>query len=404
MKNRSRAFCSLLFCLFLVNPFASDGMSQTRINKKKKAKSQQEACCDHHAAAEPDGTLKMGEVALGDYHLTDQNGNEVRLADLLKDKVVVMNFLFTTCTTICPPMGANISELNRRLADKKEEGLTVVSISIDPVNDTPERLKAWSDKFNPGPGWTLLTGEKSDVDQLLKDLKVFTPLKEDHAPIVMIGKEGEDNWIRTNGLADVDLLESTIRGYFPAPEGEEEIADPAPAKPEASTTSTPRQIQDQSYFTDTKLIDQSGEEFRFYSDLMKGKVVFINPFFAECTGSCPAMHNMMKEVQIWLGDRLGDEVNLLSISIDPLHDTPNKLGEYAESYNAQEGWHFLSGEVENVNLVTRKIGKYVEQREVHDAVILIGNLDTGLWKKVNGLATPQDVIKVLESVMNDESQ
>ena len=77
------------------------------------------------------------------------------------------------------------------------------------------------------------------------------------------------------------------------------------------------------------------------------------------------------------------------------------LGTYAESYGAKDGWHFLSGSVKNVNTITRKLGKYVEHREDHDTIILIGNLKTKLWKKANGLAGAPEIIKVLDSVIAD---
>lgn len=444
MKNRMFSYRNLsrfLLCLLVLALVASPGMAQKKKGKKK-GKKEVDACCAPAAGTASNGsqTVNMGEMSVSNVTLTDQNGRQVKLYDLIRGKVVAMNFIFTTCTTICPPMGANFSELNRRLAADRGEDLAMISISIDPGNDTPERLKAWSEKFKPGPGWTLLTGETQVVYQLLKELKVFTPLKEDHAPILLVGTEGKDNWIRTNGLAEADLLEYKVRTYLnvagkqrdqkQVPEGhdheghdhdghdhhghnheghdhqghdheghnhgslEEETGIEAPL--------TPAQEKDLNYFTDTKLVDQSGQEFRLYSDLMKDKIVFINPFFAECTGSCPVMHKMMQEVQIWLGDRLGTEVVMLSLTVDPVKDTPEKLKAYAAEYGAKPGWHFLSGPVENVETVTRKLGKYVEDREAHDTVILIGNLKTKLWKKANGLANPMEIIGVLKSVMEDQ--
>ncbi|MCB9232396.1 MAG: SCO family protein [Bacteroidia bacterium] len=382
---------------------------QAQKHKKNKKKHPVEtgSCCDPNAPA-ASAELKVGGVDLGNPVLRNQNGEEVRFHDLIKGKVVAINFIFTTCTTICPPMGANFAELNRRMAEVRGDNLVMLSVSIDPVNDTPERLKAWSEKFKPGPGWTLLTGDKAVVDQLLKDLKVFTPLKEDHAPILMVGKEGEDNWIRTNGLAEVDLLESTILKYLGKTKTLNEEAPEPGSKPQlapASGLRTPEMIErDRHYFTDTPLVDQNGKEYRFYSDLMENKVVIINPFFAECTGSCPVMNKMMQEVQVWLGDKLGSEVTMMTITVDPDHDTPTQLTDYARGYQAREGWHFLSGDKENVDLVMKKIGKYVDQREAHDTIILIGNLKTGLWKKANGLAAPQEIIEVLKTVMEDTGE
>lgn len=404
-------FLSAMLAILLVGIPFSSAFSQRKKDRKKKKQEQTStthgSCCDPQTGGSSTGgdkTLKMGEVTISEVALQNQDGETVNFQDLVRDKIVAINFVFTTCKTICPPMGANFAELNRRMAETRGEELAMISVSIDPTNDTPERMKAWSEKFSPEPGWTLLTGEKQSVDQLLKELKVFTPLKEDHAPILMMGKVGEDNWIRTNGLGNVDLLETTLKGYFESesPEVSSVVDDETTDSQAVSSELTPGQKQDLNWFTDTPLIDQNGEEFHLYSDLMKDKVVFINPFFAECTGSCPVMHKMMQEVQLWLGDRLGEEVVMISMTVDPENDTPEKLAQYAASYEARPGWHFLSGEPENVDKVMKQLGKYVEQRETHDAIILIGNLNTRLWKKANGLAHPMEVIKVLQSVMEDE--
>ena len=96
-------------------------------------------------------------------------------------------------------------------------------------------------------------------------------------------------------------------------------------------------------------------------------------------------------------------VIILSISVDPLKDTPERLNEYAQDYNARDGWHFLTGSKSNVEVVLKKLGKYVKKREQHDAILLIGNTKTRLWKKVNGLSPPSSIIQVLDSVINDQS-
>ncbi|MDF1695928.1 MAG: SCO family protein [Saprospiraceae bacterium] len=347
-----------------------------------------QACCEKSKKVEGDSQLSIHKVLTSDYDLTDHEGNNVRLNEVIKDKVVVMNFMFTTCKTICPPMGANFVALKKKLGDRVNENMVMLSISIDPSTDTPERLNAWKNKFDDGDDqlWTLLTGKKTTVDQLLKDLDVFTPLIDEHAPIIIMGNASNDNWIRTNGLASPDILAEKVIEYLD--EAIEESNNKA----------------DLGYFSDLELINQHGEKFRFYSDLLKDKIVFINPFFADCPGSCPIMHTMMKDVQKHLGDKLGSSVLLLSITVDPINDTPDKLKDYAASYDAKPGWHFLSGSVGNVNAVMKKLGKYVESREQHDTILLIGNMNTKLWKKANGLASSAEIIKVLDSVVYDTGE
>lgn len=156
-----------------------------------------------------------------------------------------------------------------------------------------------------------------------------------------------------------------------------------------------------AYFTDLTLVDQHGESHEFYTDLLAGKVVVINAFFARCEGVCPAMNAKLVQVQKWLGERLGDDVVMLSITVDAEHDTPDVLAEYARQWDARPGWYFLTGNPETVDRALYKLGQYVEQKEGHTSIVIMGNEPTGLWKKANGLASPQDLVAILDSVISD---
>jgi protein SCO1/2 len=155
------------------------------------------------------------------------------------------------------------------------------------------------------------------------------------------------------------------------------------------------------YFSDIILVSQDDEEMRFYSDLLHGKVVVINAFFASCKGSCPIMMATFASLQEWLGERLGTQVHLLSVSVDPQTDTPAKLKAYAEQLKAKPGWYFLTGEKRQVERALYKLGQYVEYKEDHSNLIIIGNETNGLWKKALGLASTEDIIKIVESVLHD---
>ncbi len=155
------------------------------------------------------------------------------------------------------------------------------------------------------------------------------------------------------------------------------------------------------YFTDVELVDQDGQRLRLYSDLLQGKVVVIDAIFTTCVGSCPVLTKTMARIQERLGDRLGREVRLLSLSVDPETDTPARLKAYAESFGARPGWHFLTGDRERVELALRKLGYYVERKEDHSPVIVVGNEPTGLWKKAFGLAGADQIYPIVESVLAD---
>jgi protein SCO1/2 len=155
------------------------------------------------------------------------------------------------------------------------------------------------------------------------------------------------------------------------------------------------------YFGDIELLNQDGKTMRLYSDVMKDKVVVINSFFASCTASCPVMSKSLASLQTRFADRLGRDLVLVSITVDPEHDTPAKLHAYAAKWQARPGWYFLTGSRANVDAALKKLGQYVEEPSAHMNVIVIGNERTGLWKKAFGLAPTDELAKVVESVLND---
>ena len=158
----------------------------------------------------------------------------------------------------------------------------------------------------------------------------------------------------------------------------------------------------QKYFTDVELINQHGEKMKLYSDLLRDKVVIINSFFATCQASCLPLNRNLEKVQEALGPRLGEDVYILSISVDSTVDTPPNLKEYAKKLHARPGWYFLTGKKENVDFALKKIGQFVPDKQDHLNIFIIGNERTGLWKKAFGLAKSDELVKVVESVINDQ--
>jgi protein SCO1/2 len=160
----------------------------------------------------------------------------------------------------------------------------------------------------------------------------------------------------------------------------------------------------QKYFSDVELLNQDGKPMRFYTDVLKGKTVVVNAFFTTCTSVCPPMSRNMAKVQEALGARVGKDVLLVSISVDPATDTPERLKDYAQKFHAGPGWVFLTGKKENVDWALYKIGQYVEEKNDHQTVWIVGNEATGLWKKAFGLAKSEDLIKIIEDVANDKGE
>src|SRR5215212_11443633 len=163
-----------------------------------------EACEHHKMAAKheaaPAGTAAA--VSIPDVKVTTQDGKTVNFySDLVKGKTVAVNFVFTSCTTVCPPMGAIFGKLQEQHGNEH-----LVSVSIDPEVDTPERLKAWSRKFGARPGWTLVTGKKDDIVRILKAMNAYWPDFTNHQPVTIVGNDATGKWKRAYGFTNAGKL------------------------------------------------------------------------------------------------------------------------------------------------------------------------------------------------------
>jgi protein SCO1/2 len=149
-----------------------------------------------------------------------------------------------------------------------------------------------------------------------------------------------------------------------------------------------RDEKQRRFFTDLKVITHEGEELRFYSDLLKDKLVVISFFYTNCPTAQPALITSFK-LQKRLKNRLGRDILLLSISVDPENDTLEVIREYAKKYNPQKGWLFLTGSEKNMGVINRKLGNTLRLPESHLRQFLLGNLKTGHWMKL--VETAQDL-------------
>jgi len=151
------------------------------------------------------------KMMIPDVNVLDQDGNALHFySDLIKDKTVAINFIFTNCTTICPPLAATFARVQKEMGDKVGKDVHFISISVDPLTDTPERLKAWGAKFKAGAGWTFVTGEKQEMDKLLNALGAAVSKREDHTPAMIIGNDAKGVWTRTYGLAKTGQIVGLI--------------------------------------------------------------------------------------------------------------------------------------------------------------------------------------------------
>ena len=154
-------------------------------------------------------------MTIPDVEVIDQTGKKMRFyTDLVKGKVVVINFIYTTCMYVCPMQGASFSKLQSALGDRIGNDVYLISVSTDPVTDTTERLKAWGEKFGAKQGWKLVTGEKTQMDKLLLALSGDSARKGEHSAIAIIGSDDKGIWVRTYALEGpqrmIEIIDSIV--------------------------------------------------------------------------------------------------------------------------------------------------------------------------------------------------
>ena len=135
-----------------------------------------------------------------DVTLVNQTGARVKLKNLLtSDNPVVVDFIYGTCTTICPVLSAGYVNLQRKLG-KNSANVRLVSISIDPENDTPKVMKEYLKRYRAMPGWDFLTGSRADIDKVMRAFDAYIPNKMYHYPLNLIRNPKDGEWVRIYGL------------------------------------------------------------------------------------------------------------------------------------------------------------------------------------------------------------
>jgi cytochrome oxidase Cu insertion factor (SCO1/SenC/PrrC family) len=147
-----------------------------------------------------------------DTKLLDQDGREVRFyTDALRGKIVLISFIYTNCTDICPILMHNLSDVQDSLGDRFGKDVFFVSISVDPEDDTPEELKRYGERYHARPGWTFLTGPKKDVDAVIKRFGEFQDDFEDHSMVFVLGDVKNARWSKMRGDQPPETVLPRIR-------------------------------------------------------------------------------------------------------------------------------------------------------------------------------------------------
>lgn len=168
------------------------------------------SCHDEPARAASTVPETGTRVTVADVPLLDQRGTPVRFAEVTGDRIAVVNFIFTSCTTVCPVLSGLFTSLQDRLGDRLGSRVQLVSVSIDPARDTPERLAAMATRHRAGPAWRWLTGKPEHVETLLRGFGTYSPDPARHAPAVLVGDPKRHRWFRLNGFPTPDAIAEKV--------------------------------------------------------------------------------------------------------------------------------------------------------------------------------------------------
>jgi protein SCO1/2 len=160
-----------------------------------------------------------------------------------------------------------------------------------------------------------------------------------------------------------------------------------------------------AWFTNAEVKTQDGRTLRFYDDVLKGKIVLINFFFTDCDAVCPLMTENLARVQELLGDRVGNDIFMVSISLQPEHDTPEVLAAYAKTYGVGPGWLFLTGKRDDIELLRHRLG-FADSDPVEDAdpeqhigTVRITNEPMHRWAMSPALVNPTALVRTVKRVI-----
>lgn len=151
---------------------------------------------------------KIAPVALPvpDIEVVNQDGRHVRFnTQVVEGRIAIVTGFFTSCSAMCPITQEKLAQVAKLLGPRLGKDVMIVSISVDAENDTPARMKDWGEKFHIGPGWTLLSGRRAEVDTLLKSLGLFVELRQRHQSALMVGSTAT-GWVRISSWTPSEKL------------------------------------------------------------------------------------------------------------------------------------------------------------------------------------------------------
>jgi cytochrome oxidase Cu insertion factor (SCO1/SenC/PrrC family) len=175
----------------------------------------------------------------------------------------------------------------------------------------------------------------------------------------------------------------------------------------AGNTPTDKAASDakaRDYFSNVELIDQNGRSLKFYDEVLKDKIVVISFIFTNCQSACPLMTRNMMMIRDMLRADERRAIQFVSISIDPLRDSPSAMKDFAQKHDAdQDGWLWLTGQPDDVNFITKRLGSYTDDPEMHTTTLLAANVRNAHWTKIEPNVPPNGVVARLRLLVEEDA-
>jgi cytochrome oxidase Cu insertion factor (SCO1/SenC/PrrC family) len=158
------------------------------------------------------------------------------------------------------------------------------------------------------------------------------------------------------------------------------------------------------YFSNVELVDQDGRSLQFYDEVLKDNVVVISFIFTNCQSACPLMTRNLMMIRDMLREDERRNIQFVSISIDPLRDTPSAMKEFAKKHDADiDGWLWLTGQPDDVNFVTQRLGSYTDDPEAHTTTLLAANVPNAHWTKIEPNVPPNGIVARLRQLVGENA-
>jgi protein SCO1/2 len=347
-----------------------------------------------------DATPGTVHITLPDTVLADQDGKALRFrTDAVAGRLVAINFIYTTCTTVCPLQSALFKSVQKQLGDRAGRDVVLVSVTVDPLRDTPLALRQFASRYGAGPGWKFLTGSTQAVEQTLKAFEVSMANFDDHPATTVVGDPQTGEWVRFFGFPSSEQIVTRLDALQAAREG----ARAQPAQPDSRASTGTRDPR--AYFSDTELVTQDGRKVRFYSDVLKDRAVVVNVMFTSCNDACPLITRQLVQVQSELKDLFGSRVFFVSITSDPARDTPAAMKKFAQEQNADRpGWIFLTGTHANVYGVLERLGARPADVEDHITVLYVLDVDNKRMRRILPNLPPETIAEAVRLITTAEKR